>query len=94
MSCVLRRPDFCIDTFSGTLGGTTIVNMGNDNKTTNVSLEELSEEQKQLVEKTTNDFRTKCLESFRKTHGNVHQKFAMPQIVLSGQRQEDTEAEK
>lgn len=51
LSCVLRDPDFRADTFYSTLSGTPIVKtpivkMLEDVATVNVSLEELSEEQK------------------------------------------------
>lgn len=60
----------------------------------NVMLEELPEDQQQLVERLTEDFQKKCLESYGKTRGKVVQKFALPAIKVTGQRDEEEEQEK
>jgi hypothetical protein len=69
---------------------TTITNM--DNQTIlKVSLEDLHDDQKALIEQATEEFREKCLLSYSRTRDSVVQKTPLPSVLLHGQS-EDIEA--
>jgi hypothetical protein len=63
-----------------------------DNQTIlRVNLEDLSDDQKALIEQAIEEFREKCLLSYSRTHDSVVQKTPLPSILLHGQS-EDVEA--
>lgn len=68
--------------------------MPSKGETTNVSFEELPEEDQQLIDGLAEDFKLKCMESYGKTQGRIHKTSRLPQIVISGQKHEDTKLEK
>jgi len=74
-------------------GGTTIVKMDNEH-ILNVSMDELPEDLKTLVETAIEEYRNKCLLCFTKTRDQaVIQKTRLPRTLLDGQRDGDAVAE-
>ena len=57
-------------------------------------MEDLSDEQKELIEKSIKDFTAKCLMSFGKTCDAVIQKMILPRVLLHGQTDHVPEAER
>lgn len=81
--------------------GTTIVKMldltmsdMSDEPATNVTFDELSKEQQQTIDKLAEEYRVKCLESFSKTRNKVIQKVPLPKVLVSGEGDKDTEADR
>jgi hypothetical protein len=61
----VQETNFCTNTSFGTLSGTMINNMDNEN-VLNVTLDELSDQLKELVATAVNQYQEKCLLSFSK----------------------------
>jgi hypothetical protein len=56
-----------------------------DNQTIlKVNLEDLLDEQRALINKTTEEFREKCLLSYSRTRNSVVQKTPLPRVLLHG----------
>jgi hypothetical protein len=68
-------------------GGTTIVKMSDE--VINVTFGELSQEQKDIIDKSIEKFRNKCLESFGKTQNKVIQKIPLPRVIVPGETDKD-----
>lgn len=60
---------------------------------TNVTYDELTQEQNDIIEKSIEMFRVKCLESFGKTQNKVIQKVPLPKGLTSGELDEDKDTE-
>lgn len=62
----------------------------------NVSFEDLTQEQEDIIEKSTEEFRVKCLESFGRTRNKVIQKVLLPKVLALGEvdKDKDTEQDK
>lgn len=75
----LTEPDFCAYIFSGTLGGSTVIKMTQE-EIIKVKYNELPLYYKELVAKSI-EFQIKCLESCGKTRNKVIMKSSLPKIV-------------
>jgi tetraacyldisaccharide-1-P 4'-kinase len=65
-----------------------------NNPLLNVQFEELSQEDKAIIEKATEEFQDKRLLSYGNMRDKVIQQFSLPRVLLSGQRDEDEDADK
>jgi hypothetical protein len=79
---------FCVNTLFGTLGGTIIaeIKMLEISNVMDVTVDDLSPEQLQLLKDATDQFQMKCLMSFKKNRSGVpYLKTEMPRVLLSGE---------
>lgn len=65
-----------------------------DDEIINVAFEDLSQEHKDLIEKATEEFQNKCLESFGKIRNKIIQKNPLPRILVPGKVDQDKDTEK
>jgi hypothetical protein len=81
---------FRADMLFGMLGRTTIVMATHNNKDVlNVTLEDLSDKDRQTITQATEEFRDKCLLSFGKVRDKVVQKSPLPKVLIHWQSDTD-----